>query len=312
MSVEELLASICEEFHIEMPAVAASVKMLVDAINAHLLRANAQGRRAVLIIDEAQNLRTDVLEQLRLLTNLETNTRTLLQIILIGQPELKHMLRQPELREVAQRIAGTQLPVFPYSLIGPLYRMTGGVPRLINLVCDRALLGTYVQRKLQVTPKTLKKAAHEVIDSAKPRRLIGLVVWLSLVLAAAGAGGVFAATLLPLPLWSISWAKTELDSVAAAPAPAPATQVLQRPPASASAGEAAVPPKQISFASVDQPAIEELRWPDATLPRGRSEGLAFQDLFNLYGIAYAPGVKGSACKIAETANMRSEERRVGK
>ena len=327
MSVEELLASICEEFHIEMPAVAASVKMLVDAINAHLLRANAQGRRAVLIIDEAQNLRTDVLEQLRLLTNLETNTRKLLQIILIGQPELKHMLRQPELRQVAQRIvaryhlsqltrlevaayvvhrlriAGTQMPVFPYSLIGPLYRMTGGVPRLINLVCDRALLGTYVQRKLQVTPKTLKKAAREVIDYAKPRRWSRLFVWLSLVLVAVGAGGVFAASLLPLPLWSISWAKTELDSVAAAPAPAPATQVLQRPPASASAGEAAVPPKQISFASVDQPAIEELRWPDATLARGRSEALAFQDLFNLYGIAYDPGGKGSACKIAETVNM---------
>jgi general secretion pathway protein A len=327
MSVEELLASICDEFHIEMPANAPSVKVLVDAVNAHLLRANAQGRRAVLIIDEAQNLRTDVLEQLRLLTNLETNTRKLLQIILIGQPELQDMLRQPELRQVAQRIvaryhlsqltrlevaayvvhrlriAGTQVPVFPYSLIGPLYRMTGGVPRLINLVCDRALLGTYVQRKLQVTPKTLKKAAGEVIDSAKLRRWSRVFVWLSLVLAAAGAGGVFAASLLPLPLWSISWVKTELGGVAAAPAFAPAIGVVKSPPASASAAEAAVPPKQISFASVDQPPIGELRWPDATLPRGRSEGLAFQDLFNLYGIAYDPDGKGSACKIAETVNM---------
>jgi general secretion pathway protein A len=326
MSVEELLASICDEFHIEMPAVAPSVKVLVDAINAHLLRANAQGRRAVLIIDEAQNLRVDVLEQLRLLTNLETNTRKLLQIILIGQPELQDMLRQPELRQVAQRIvaryhlsqltrlevaayvvhrlriSGTQVPVFPYSLIGPLYRMTGGVPRLINLVCDRALLGTYVQRKLQVTPKTLKKAAREVLDlSARPRRWSRLFVSLSLVLAAVGAGGVFAGNLLPLPLWSIYWSK--MESAGAAAAPAHAAQVVQSPPASASAAEAAAPPEQISFASVDQPAIEELRWPDATLPRGRSEGLAFQDLFNLYGIAYDPGSKGSACKIAETANM---------
>jgi general secretion pathway protein A len=325
MSVDELLASICDEFHIEMPAIGPSVKVLVDAINAHLLRANAQGRRAVLIIDEAQNLRTDVLEQLRLLTNLETNTRKLLQIILIGQPELQDMLRKPELRQVAQRIvaryhlsqltrlevaayvmhrlriAGTQMPVFPYSLIGPLYRMTGGVPRLINLVCDRALLGTYVQRKLQVTPKTLKKAAHEVIDSAKPRRWSGLVVWLSLVLAAAGAGGVFAANLLPLPLWSISWTKTVLAGVAAARAPE--ARVVQSPPAPVSVADAAVPPKQISFTSVDQPAIEELRWPDTTLPRGRSEGQAFQDLFNLYGIVYDPGGKGTPCKIAETVNM---------
>lgn len=332
MSVEELLASICDEFHIEMPAVAPSVKVLVDAINTHLLRANAQGRRAVLIIDEAQNLRADVLEQLRLLTNLETNTRKLLQIILIGQPELQDMLRQPELRQVAQRvvaryhlsqltrlevaayvvhrlrISGTRVPVFPYSLIGSLYRLTGGVPRLINLVCDRALLGTYVQRKLQVTPKTLKKAAREVIDmSAKPHRWSRLFAWPSLVLAAVCAGGVFAASLLPLPLWPISWPKTELAAAAAAPAPAPApapaAQVVQSAPASASAAEAAVPPEQISFTSADQPAIEELRWPDATLPRGRSEGLAFQDLLNLYGIAYDPGGKGSACKIAETVNM---------
>jgi general secretion pathway protein A len=326
MSVEELLASICDEFHIEMPAVAPSVKVLVDSINTHLLRANAHGRRAVLIIDEAQNLRADVLEQLRLLTNLETNTRKLLQIILIGQPELQYMLRQPELRQVAQRIvaryhlsqltrlevaayvvhrlrvSGSQVPVFPYSLIGPLYRLTGGVPRLINLVCDRALLGTYVQRKLQVTPKILKQAAHEVIDvSAMPRRWSRLFAWPSLALAAVCAGGVFAASLLPLPLWPISWPKTELTAVAAAPAPA--AQAVQSPLASASAANAVVPPKQISFASVDQPAIEELRWPDATLSRGRSEGLAFQDLFNLYGIAYDPDGKGSACKIAETVNM---------
>jgi general secretion pathway protein A len=334
MSVEELLASICDEFHIEMPAAAPSVKVLVDAINTHLLHANAQGRRAVLIIDEAQNLRADVLEQLRLLTNLETNTRKLLQIVLIGQPELQDMLRQPGLRQVAQRIvaryhlrqltrlevaayvvhrlriAGTQTPIFPYALTGPLHRLTGGVPRLINLVCDRALLGTYVQRKLQVTPKTLMKAAREVIDlSAKPRRWSRLFAWPSLALAAACAGGVFAASLLPLPLWPISWPKAEL--AAAAAAPAPAARVVQSPPASASAVEAAGPIKQISFASPGQPAIEELHWPELTLPRGRSEGLAFQDLFNLYGIAYDPGGKGSACKIAETVNMHCLSARGG-
>lgn len=327
MSVEELLASICDEFHIEMPAVAPSVKVLVDVINAHLLRANAQGRRAVLIIDEAQNLRADVLEQLRLLTNLETNTRKLLQIVLIGQPELQEMLRQPELRQVAQRIvaryhlshltrlevaayvahrlriSGTQIPIFPYTLIGPLYRLTGGVPRLINLVCDRALLGTYVRRELQVTPKILKKAALEVIDvAARPRRWIRLFAWPSLALAAVCAGGVFAASLFPLPLWSISWPKTELAE--AAVALAPAAQVVPSPPGSASAADAAVPPRPMSLPSAVQPAIEELRWPDAALPRGRSERLAFQDLFRLYGVAYDPDGKASACKIAETVNMR--------
>ena len=323
MSVEELLASMCDEFHIEIPSAAPSVKVLVDALNTHLLQAHAQGRRAVLIIDEAQNLRADVLEQLRLLTNLETNTRKLLQIVLIGQPELQDMLRQPELRQVAQRIvaryhlsqltrlevaayvvhrlriAGTQTPVFPYSLIGPLYRLTGGVPRLINLVCDRALLGTYVQRQLQVTPKTLKRAACEVIDmSAKPRQWSRLFAWPSLLVTAACAGGVFAASLLPLPSWPVSWPKTELTVTAPGAAPV----VAHTPPAPASAAVAAVPIKQITFAAVDLPAIEELHWPDAT-PPGRSERLAFQDLFDLYGIAYDPGAKGSACKIAETVNM---------
>jgi general secretion pathway protein A len=324
MSVEELLASICDEFHIVLPAVAPSVKVLVDGINAHLLRANAQGRRAVLIIDEAQNLQTDVLEQLRLLTNLETNTRKLLQIILIGQPELKDMLRRPELRQVAQRVvaryhlgqltrlevaayvvhrlrvSGTQTPVFPYSLVGTLYRLTGGVPRLINLVCDRALLGAYVQRKLQVTPKTLKIAAREVIDVPVPRpRWSRLLAWPSLVLAAACAGGVFAASLLPLPLWSIPWPKAEL--AVAAPAPGPAAAAVQSAPEPARTTAEA--PEQIAVAAPDQPAIEDLRWPDAMLPRGRSEGLAFQDLFGLYGIAYDASGKGSPCKLAETVHM---------
>jgi len=324
MSVEELLASICDEFHIVLPAIEPSVKVLVDGINAHLLAANAQGRRAVLIIDEAQNLSIDVLEQLRLLTNLETNTRKLLQIILIGQPELKDMLRKPELRQVAQRvvaryhlgqltrlevaayvvhrlrISGTHTPVFPYSLIRTLHRLTGGVPRLINLVCDRALLGAYVQRKLQVTPKTLKQAALEVIDMPPSRtRWSRLLAWPSLALTVACAGGVFAASLLPLPLWSIPWQKTELAALPSAPEPAAA--VVQNLPEAAAAAAEAAAPQQTALPAA--PAIEELRWPETSQERGRSEGLAFQDLFKLYGIAYEPSTKGSACKLAETINM---------
>lgn len=248
MSVKQLLASICDEFHIEVAARTANTKTLVDAINAQLLSAHAQGRRAVLIIDEAQNLRADVLEQLRLLTNLETNTRKLLQIILIGQPELRDMLRRPELRQVAQRIvaryhlgqltrlevaayvahrlriSGTQMPIFPYSLIGPLYRLTGGVPRLINLVCDRALLGTCVQRKMQVTAKTLNKAAREVIDTtALPYRWRRLLAWSSLLLVAVCAGGAFAASRLPPPRWPASWPKMELGGIT----PAATARVVQ-------------------------------------------------------------------------------------
>ncbi len=278
MSVEELLASICDEFHIHVPVQAPSVKVLVDAINAHLLDANAKGRRAVLIIDEAQNLRVDVLEQIRLLTNLETNTRKLLQIILIGQPELQDMLRRPELRQVAQRIvaryhlgpltrlevaayvvhrlriSGTQTPVFPYSLIGSLYRLTGGVPRLINLVCDRALLGTYVQRQLQVTPKTLEKAAREVIDvSIRQLRWRSLFAWSSLVLALyMGWGAVMAAGAIPLPPWMFSWQTPEWS--AAVIAGTPAAPLLENASVSTVAAQAAVAPEPMSFAASNQPA----------------------------------------------------------
>lgn len=104
LSVEELLLSICEEFRIAVAPGMARVKGYVDAINAHLLASHAQGKNNVLIIDEAQNLSAAVLEQLRLLTNLETSERKLLQIILIGQPELRAMLARPELEQLAQRV----------------------------------------------------------------------------------------------------------------------------------------------------------------------------------------------------------------
>jgi general secretion pathway protein A len=104
LTVGELLSTICAEFGIACPAGNSSIKVFVDCINAYLLDAHARGRHTVLIIDEAQNLSADVLEQMRLLTNLETNQRKLLQIILLGQPELADMLERPELRQLAQRI----------------------------------------------------------------------------------------------------------------------------------------------------------------------------------------------------------------
>ena len=105
LSPEELLQSICEELRIALPED-RSAKALVDTLNAELLRANAEGRRIVLIIDEAQTLRPELIEQVRLLTNLETPKQKLLQIILIGQPELREMLGRPEMRQVAQRVTG--------------------------------------------------------------------------------------------------------------------------------------------------------------------------------------------------------------
>jgi general secretion pathway protein A len=186
LTVGELLQSVCEEFRIAAPA-GEGVKGYVDAINAYLLASHAQGMNNVLVIDEAQNLAPDVLEQLRLLTNLETSERKLLQIILIGQPELRTMLARPELEQLAQRViaryhlgplleaetgayiahrmavAGAQgAPVFPAAIVPAVHRMTGGVPRRINLLCDRALLGAYVENSGQVTRTILRKAGEEV------------------------------------------------------------------------------------------------------------------------------------------------------
>ncbi|WP_395406522.1 AAA family ATPase [Pseudoduganella sp. UC29_106] len=188
LTVEELLQSVCDEFRIDVGAGGPlSVKGYVDAINAYLLASHAQGLNNVLIIDEAQNLSAEVLEQLRLLTNLETSERKLLQIILIGQPELRGMLARPELEQLAQRViaryhlgslseaevgayvehrlavAGSSaVAPFPRSLMSQLHQLTKGVPRRINLLCDRALLGAYVENQHQVSRKILRRAAEEV------------------------------------------------------------------------------------------------------------------------------------------------------
>lgn len=194
LTVQELLATICDEFRIQYPEDTASIKVFIDLINAYLLDSHAKGRKAVLIIDEAQNLSADVLEQLRLLTNLETNQRKLLQIMLIGQPELRDKLSRPQLRQLSQRIiaryhlaalsqkdisayvshrlsvAGLQDQLFTDSVLNRLYRLSGGVPRLINVLCDRALLGAYVQNNNQVNTSTLTKAAHEVLGKSRVKK----------------------------------------------------------------------------------------------------------------------------------------------
>jgi general secretion pathway protein A len=186
LSILELLSAVCDELHITYPASARSIKLMVDRLNCRLLESHRKGRKTILIIDEAQNLEPEVLEQLRLLTNLETSERKLLQIILIGQPELLDRLARPELRQLAQRIvaryhlthlsaneldgyvqrrlavAGVQRKLFPVPVIKHLYRQTGGIPRLINVICDRALLGTYAQGLDLVDQATLEQAVIEV------------------------------------------------------------------------------------------------------------------------------------------------------
>jgi len=187
----ELLETICDELKIPYPDADNSVKIYTDRIYQFLIEGNRNHKKTVLIIDEAQNLSSAVLEQLRLLTNLETNQRKLLQIIILGQPELLNILAKTEMRQLAQRItarfhlqpltkndvkayvshrlavAGQNIQLFPDSSIKRLYKLSKGVPRLINILCDRALLGTYVENQHAVNPSILNKAAIEVFGELK-------------------------------------------------------------------------------------------------------------------------------------------------
>jgi len=187
MTAPEFLLTICEELGIGVPDSAlGSLKDLVDILSEYLLRAHAAGQRVVLVVDEAQNLSPEVLEQVRLLTNLETNTQKLLQIILIGQPELRELLSRNELRQLAQRItgryhlnplsheetaayvrhrlrvAGATTDIFAPQALNAVFGLSQGVPRVINVICDRALLGAYSLDRHRVTPSLVRSAAAEV------------------------------------------------------------------------------------------------------------------------------------------------------
>ncbi len=187
MTAPEFLLTICEELGIGVQdSATGSLKDLVDILSQYLLRAHGGGKRVVLIVDEAQNLAPEVLEQVRLLTNLETNTQKLLQIILIGQPELRDLLDRNELRQLAQRItgryhlcplsidettayvrhrlrvAGATNDIFTPAALREVHRLSRGVPRLINVLCDRALLGAYTQDRHLVGAAFVRRGAAEV------------------------------------------------------------------------------------------------------------------------------------------------------
>ncbi|HXA54105.1 MAG TPA: AAA family ATPase, partial [Solirubrobacteraceae bacterium] len=223
MTAPEFLLTICEELGIEVPAASsASLKDLVDILSRHLLEAHAGGRRVVLVVDEAQNLSPDVLEQVRLLTNIETNTQKLLQIILIGQPELRELLARNELRQLAQRItgryhldplsreettayvrhrlrvAGATTDILSPWALREAFRLSRGVPRVINVLSDRALLGAYSLDRHRVTGSLVRRAAAEVFG-----RGFG-AYWLPWAAAAAVAAllAVIAASLWALGPWS--------------------------------------------------------------------------------------------------------------
>src|ERR1700732_1868879 len=249
MTAPEFLLTICEELGIGVQDSApGSLKDLVDILSYYLLHAHAAGKRVVLVVDEAQNLSPDVLEQVRLLTNLETNTQKLLQIILIGQPELRELLARNELRQLAQRItgryhlnplareetvayvhhrlrvAGATSDIFAPGAVSAVFRLSNGVPRVINVICDRALLGAYSLDRHRVTAALVRSAAAEVFG----RRFTPH--WLPWAATAAGAGLL---TLATAGLW-------DLQARGARTRPPPALWTLR--PGGARARVARAPP----------------------------------------------------------------------
>ena len=262
LTANELLRSICDEFHIALPPGAVTAKDFIDPLNSFLLRGHAAGQNNVLIIDEAQNLSADVLEQLRLLTNLETSERKLLQIVLIGQPELRRILARPELEQLAQRViarfhldalseletshyiahrlavAGlTGASPFNKQALVRIHKLARGIPRRINLLCGRALLGAYASGMALVDRRTVDKAAAEVFgprldvrqhtglaevnaSSSQPGRSL---VPASTVTMASLAGLLAGAALLGMILWAQKGQSTPAASIASKTAPSLST-----------------------------------------------------------------------------------------
>ena len=318
VSVIELLGSICDELGIAYPERDRSVKTFVDVINRHLLDRHAQGRNTVVIIDEAQNLSVDVLEQLRLLTNLETNERKLMRIILLGQPELERMLSRPELRQVEQRItaryhlqpllrseinayvthrlavAGRRKPVFSTRVIAKLYSKTHGIPRLINIICDRAMLGAYVKSLSKVNGPILNKAAREVQGRSFQHRwlLRGSIVASLLLFGAVAVAGLYYTKnkelAMMLPQWSIELLP---DIVVESP-------VVESPAVESPAVESLVVESPVEV----KPGTAPL-WPDEAIARDDAFANAYLTQFKQWNI-HLTSDDSDPCSQATSQGLR--------
>jgi general secretion pathway protein A len=303
LSVEELLETICDEFGIDYSSSNKSIKSFVDLINTYLFDAHSKGVKAVLIIDEAQNLSSDVLEQLRLLTNLETDKRKLLQIILIGQPELKEKLDQTELRQLSQRIiaryhlgplahrdvkayirhrlsvAGIKKELFSSSVIDKIFDLSGGIPRLINLLCDRALLGTFVEERERVSSPILKKAASEVFGKKEHFLMPGKAY-------------IWALTITVITVAAFVFATTFNNS---------SSNVSNKGTVSENLPEALAVPEIPEVPQI--PEIEKPGWPD-DMTVERNLETALEALLKLWGDTVIAEDKGPLCSQAKRNGLR--------
>jgi general secretion pathway protein A len=335
LSPGEFLLTLCEELGMGPDDNApGNTKELVDLLNRYLLRAHAQGRRVVLIVDEAQNLSPEVLEHIRLLTNLETETQKLLQIILIGQPELRKLLAREDLRQLAQRItgryhldplsrletaayvrhrmrvAGATADIFSRGALREVYNVSRGIPRVINIICDRALLGAYTQDLHQVPAALVRRAGAEVFDQDLPPR------WMPLLI-----GGLAATVLVGSAALLWRYGPDRLvpghsgSNVSAASAVAPAVSPAVSPtvsptvlPTVAPTTPAAEPTAVGSPLAAPAPLVATAPAPTfaqmlAMNRSGADTDSAFSQLFALWQAVYVPG-KTDGCSQALAQGLR--------
>jgi general secretion pathway protein A len=312
LTAVELLAGVCHELRVDVPAGTTSVKALIDALSRKLLDTHAKGRRTVVIIDEAQNLSMEVLEELRLLTNLETTRDKLLQVILIGQPELAEVMERPELRQLAQRVtaryhlkpfslaetkayvrhrlevAGQRDSMFTRAAVWLAHRRSGGVPRLINSICDRALLGAYANGKRQVTMGIVRRAAAEVLGPGADQ------YWLEAGIAAAVIalilGGV--TVLRPNAIEYVTdwWARRIMPPAVAM---APSTAAAVTAPAATAATPEVAPKPRLGLGLAGM--LDE---------RTKDRDAAFASLFATWGEDYGKRQGEAGCDFARRAGLR--------
>ena len=309
LSATELLASVCDEFEISYPSDTQSLKSLTDALHQFLLANHAKGRQTVLMIDEAQHLDFDVLEQIRLLTNLETDEKKLLQIILTGQPELESMLGRPELRQLNQRItARYQLTaldahetqnyirhrlsisgltggrsLFTQSALRRVFKFTGGIPRLINLLCDRAMMGAYGRNEPVVSATIVRQAAQEVFGgSASPAARQPATTRTGTARRVAMFFGVLSAFLAGLLAYNVLMSERVAVGESVSLAERPVTDTVGS--ANASAVTEAVMPDWL----VSRPAAESALWS------------LWRDTPLISSVCDAPGTAGLRCESADS------------
>jgi len=302
LSPLQFVLTICEELGIFVrDEDTNSIKDLVDILNKRLLEAHAKGRRVVVIVDEAQNLSPETLEQVRLLTNLETASQKLLQIILIGQPELREVLARVELRQLAQRItgryhlvplsktetaayvnhrlrvAGANGEIFTSAALREVHRLSGGVPRIINVICDRALLGAFTQEQHRIGPSLVREAASEVYGRTFSPP------WMRWLVTSSAAVGV---AVLALALWLLVDMQSGADSE-----PLAATTQPVQPAATPAAAPVETTAQVMPTASLDVADVlqEYAGYTDTQT--------AFAQLFALWGGNFDPA-NGRPCDQA--------------